>query len=804
MNHSQVMVSMASGRTLRTPLACLLALLTISPTLRASETGADETRADETGDAIDFTRDVRPILSNRCFTCHGPDRENRKGRLRLDTEEGAKKKRGKRATLVPGKPDESHLYLRIVTTDEDDRMPPAEFGDALSTEEADKIRRWIEAGAPWALHWSYVAPVRPPVPESSLSAPADAAIDQFLLARLEREGLRPAESADRHTLVRRVALDLTGLPPTEDEVAAFLADESPEAYENLVDRLLEKPAYGEHWARAWLDLARYADSAGYADDPPRTIWAYRDWVIRAINDNMPFDQFTVEQIAGDLLPEPSESQLVATAFHRNTLTNNEGGTNDEEYRNVAIVDRVTTTMATWMGTTATCAQCHDHKYDPLSQREFFQLFAFFNNTEDADRRDERPLVSIWSEEARAERARLAREIEVLEKRQPEDAEEKKKVSEQIAALKKKHDAQKPVTTVPIQRERVKNRRTTRIQRRGNFLDTADEVEAATPAAFHPLAEGVPADRLALARWLVDAANPLTARVVANRYWEKIFGVGIVRTSEEFGAQGELPVHPELLDWLAVDLVESGWDIKRLLRTLVTSHAYRRSSRVTPELWERDPDNRLLAIGPRVRLTAEMVRDQALAVSGLLSTKLYGPPVRPPQPELGVKAAFGGGIDWKTSTGADRYRRGIYTTWRRSNPYPSMAAFDAPNREVCTLRRTRTNTPLQALVTLNDPVYVEAAQSLARHSVSAGKTPRERAAYAFQRCLIRPPTEAELERLVELYGEARGALAKAPEEARKLATIPIGEPAEGSDLVDLAAWTLVANTLLNLDEMFLKP
>jgi hypothetical protein len=622
------------------------------------------------------------------------------------------------------------------------------------------LTEWVRQGAPYARHWSYVKPARPPLPPVRAALWPRNAVDAFILARLERDGLTPAPEADRPALIRRLALDLTGLPPTPEEVDRFVADEGPDAYERLVARLLARPAYGEHWARMWLDLARYADSAGYADDPPRTIWAYRDYVIRSWNANKPFDQFTIEQIGGDLQPNPSTDQLAATAFHRNTLTNNEGGTNDEEFRNVAVVDRVNTTLAVWMGTTMACAQCHDHKYDPLSQKEYFQLFALFNNTEDADRRDESPLLTLADP--------------------------------------------KPGTTVPILRELPRDkRRTTRIQRRGNFLDLGAEVAAGTPAAFPGLPEGSPRDRLALARWLVAEDNPLTARVLANRLWEGIFGVGLVPTSEDFGAQGEPPTHPELLDWLATELVRSGWDVKRFLTLLVTSASYRQDSRVTPELLRRDPDNRLLARGPRTRLAAEAVRDQALAVAGLLRPTLYGPPVRPPQPSIGLSAAFGGGIDWTTSEGADRYRRGLYTTWRRSNPYPSMATFDAPNREVCTLRRSPTNTPLQALVTLNDPVYVEAAQALARRITAAGPSVEDEARHGFRLALARPPGAEELSRLVQLFEAARASLAQDATKARQLATEPLGPAPEGSDIVDLAAWTVVSNVLLNLDEMLMK-
>ncbi|MFP6694625.1 MAG: DUF1553 domain-containing protein, partial [Pirellulales bacterium] len=820
-------------------------------------------------------------------------------------------------------------------------------------------------------------PVRPNPPTVKIRNWPRGEIDQFILARLEREGLKPQPAADRHGLIRRAALDLTGLPPALEEVEQFVNDKDPQAYENLVERLMEQKTYGEHWTRMWLDLARYADSAGYADDPPRVIWGYRDWVIQSINDNKPFDQFSIEQLAGDLLSEPTNDQLIATAFQRNTLTNNEGGTNDEEYRNVAIVDRVNTTMAVWMGTTIACAQCHNHKYDPISQEEYFQMFAIFNNTEDADRRDESPTLEAYSEQQKQQQKKLGVEITALEKQiaakvaaqQPAEkppaaigplntrfvrielpgqkkflslAEVQVLVGQdnvarsgaatqintafegpaklaidgntdgdyhaakstthtaeadnpwwevdlgksvvidrigiwnrtdgdvsprlanfRIVLLDKKHRplwlasvAKPPAPNVdlnppqeagklsaadrnavagyesskadentpekmrleelkkqlasikgvktPIMRELPENRRRkTRIQRRGNFLDVDKEVTAGLPSTLFSPKEDEKINRLTLARWLVDENNPLTARVIVNRYWEVIFGVGLVRTSEEFGTQGELPSHPELLDWLATELIRLKWDTKAMVKLMVTSAAYRQSSRLTPELFERDPDNRLLARGPRFRLSAEMIRDQALFVSGLLSKKMYGPPVKPPQPKLGVNAAFGGAIDWKTSDGEDRYRRGLYTTWRRSNPYPSMVTFDAPNREVCTIRRDRTNTPLQALVTLNDPVYVEAAQALGRRIAAAGDTTPEKARFGFRNCLARPPADDELQEIVTLYEQVHDRLAENPDAANKIATMPIGPAPEGADVVELAAWSVVGNVLLNLDEMFMK-
>ena len=1127
------------------------------------------------GAAIDFNHDIRPILSNNCLACHGPDEKERKAKLRLDTRDGATADNDGIRAVVAGNIDASELIYRITTDDPDELMPPPKHGKHLTAGQVAIFKQWIKEGANYETHWSYVKPSRPAVPPLANGDVKDGnAIDAFLEIQRKRKGLSASPEADKHTLIRRLSLDLTGLPPTIEEVDRFIADNSPDSYPELVDRLLAKTAFGEHWARMWLDLARYADSSGYADDPARTIWAYRDYVINAFNQNKPFNQFTIEQIAGDLLEKPTNAQLVATAFHRNTQTNNEGGTNDEEYRNVAIVDRVNTTMATWMGTTMACAQCHTHKYDPISQEEYFRMFAILNQTQDADRRDESPTVPVLSgaqkqqqediEERIAELEKLlvipdAQNLEALAKWEAGLVGEKKqwiplgeisaraesgatftrlddgsylvggksaptdtytiegiakntaitavrldvlsheslnhgkgpgrkkgnfvlneielvsaadspskrgrfvridlpgkgkilniaevqvfsgtenvalkgtasqagnyadavagraidgntngkyqagsvahtaldrenlfwevdlgephdisrivvwnrtdagvgprldgfrlsllddkrgtvwsetykkapqrekeislgggqravfshatssfdqekfgvalavdgnadgqsgwavapqagkdhhavfelasplpggklqfilrqtygehaigrfrisvssspqahralphklaeiiaipvkkrsetqaaellhhfsglnpqtvKTSAELTQLRKQLAGLKPATTVPVMRELAAGKeRKTNIQMRGNYLDKGKEVSPGLPAVFHPPEDTRKMDRLTLAKWLTDEDNPLTARVMANRLWEMIFGIGIVPTSEEFGSQGELPTHPQLLDWLAVEFMESGWDMKAFLKLLVTSAAYRQDSRINGNSIETDPDNRLLARGPRFRLSAEMIRDQALAVSGLLSSKMYGAPVRPPQPSFGINAAFGGGIDWTTSQGEDKYRRGLYTTWRRSNPYPSMATFDAPNRETCTVSRSRTNTPLQALVTLNDPVYIEAAQTLGRRMHAAAisaKSATSGIGQGFRLCLSRPASESELKRLVKLFNNAHSHYKQNPAAATMMATQPIGAAPADADHAQLAALAVVGNVLLNLDEFLMK-
>lgn len=774
-------------------LACICCVLGAALPARAAE-------------PLDFNKQILPILANHCFTCHGPDEEERKAELRLDTAAGAMADLGGTRAIVPGKPEASELLRRITTTEPGELMPPRKSGKPLNPQQIELLRRWIAEGAHYAQHWSHVPPARPTVPQVQWKTWPRNPVDAFLLERMQREGLNPTGEADRNTLIRRLALDLTGLPPTLEEVQAFLKDTRPDAYERLVDHYLASPRYGEHWARGWLDLARYADSAGYADDPPRTIWAYRDYVIRSFNANKPFDQFTVEQIAGDLLPNPTPDQIIATAFHRNTLTNNEGGTNDEEFRNVAVVDRVNTTMTVWMGTSMACAQCHTHKYDPITQQEYFQFFAFFNNTADADRGNESPTFGVGDNpEKQAKRKSAEAKSAALERAmRGQGALEQTVLRGMVDREKAIVAANQPETSVPIMQELAdKQRRVTRLQFRGNFQDLGDEVSEGVPAAFHPLPKEAPRNRLTLARWLVAPENPLTARVIANRYWEQLFGIGLVQTSEEFGIQGEPPSHPALLDWLATELVRLQWDMKAFVKLLVTSAAYRQSSLVTPALQEKDPDNRLLARGPRVRLSAEMIRDQALAVAGLLSDKMYGPSVRPPQPAFGLNAAFGRSMDWQTSAGPDRFRRGIYTEWRRTNPYPSMSTFDAPNRDVCVVRRARTNTPLQALVTLNDQVYLEAAQGLARRLMAHPGTTADRFQQAYLLTLARPAREAEVARLTQFLEETRQALAGKPQQAEELATKPLGPAPKGMNMIDLASWTVLANVLLNLDETVMK-
>jgi hypothetical protein len=959
--------------------------------------------------APDFTRDVFPILKDTCLSCHSGAKPA--ASLRLDSRVTAER------VLSPGASANSRLIHRVLGLSGEPRMP---LGGQLSESQIGILRAWIDAGAPWpdafsakdgalAKHWAYVKPARPAPPEVNNNQWVRNAIDRFVLARLQSEGLAPSPEASRETLIRRASLDLIGLPPSPQEVDDFLADTRPDAYEWLVDRLMASPHYGERWARPWLDLARYADSNGYEKDNRRSIWKYRDWVIDAFNRDLPFNQFTIEQIAGDMLPNSSTDQLIATGFHRNTMWNEEGGVDKEETHWENLVDRVNTTATVWLGSTIACAQCHNHKYDPFTQKEYYQLLAFFNNSntavaphgtttkyvepvldlptpEQASRRaelraeisriekllktqtpeltaaqagwerdvraaaadwktlvparldstggttltrqpgdsvfasgtnpasdiyvieaklpasgitalrlealphaslprggpgrdaygnffltqfhaeingkripfekpvvddgriDEKKFMQLWTVDASREEKRLPRQM-VFEASErfgkagdririhltqssefggqglghfrlwattSDKSETVANVSAKLRAVLETEDALRTpeqrtqlaefyLTVAPAlepARKRLKRLRedlddlgilttlvmgerkgvdhpTAVIRVRGQFLSKGETVRAGTPAALHPFPHGEKYNRLGLAKWLVSPENPLTARVTVNRIWEQYFGRGLVETSEDFGSQSAAATHPELLDWLATQFIDQGWSMKALHRLIVTSATYRQSSRVTPELQERDPQNRLLARGPRFRLEAEMVRDNALAAAGLLSRKIGGPSVFPYQPE-GIWDIPYSDEKWNMSKGEDRYRRGLYTFLRRTAPYPSMLTFDATSREFCTVRRIRTNTPLQALTTMNDPVFFEAAQAMAKRVLSeGGSDARSRIEYAFRLCTARRPEVAEAERFVK-WLETEMALSN-----------------------DQKAWTMISNVLLNMDETLTK-
>jgi hypothetical protein len=1014
---------------------------------------------------VDFRREIEPILVGSCQQCHGAKKAA--GQLRLDQKAAALKGGISGALVVPGRGRESLLIRRVLGEGGQARMPMG--GEPLTPVQVELLTRWIDEGAEWPdeagafataveppRHWAYLAPVQGGLPAVKALDQVRNPIDNFILSRLEKEGLTFSRPAAKEALLRRVYLDLVGLPPTVAEMDEFLNDRSPDAYEKLVDRLLASRHYGERWARPWLDLARYADSHGYESDGLRVMWKYRDWVIDALNRDMPFNQFTIEQIAGDMLPKPSTAQLIATGFHRNTLLNREGGTDGDEQRYEVIVDRVNTTATVWLGSTLGCAQCHNHKYDPFSQKDYYRMFAFFENaeyrigTEPFQRFVYEPDLELPTPEQEENRKQLKTELAGLEKTlktatpqldkaqveweaemlaeprrwvvldprdvqttggttltrladrsllasgatpeledyviratiQPKDlrqitalriealtdqslprggpgrdlygnfilttiearvdgkpltfvdadwdngvnkidkknffnqyepgqvtdrprgwlinamADEVRLDRQMVMALDRPLSVTKPVEievrllfkagglneamgrvrlsvsnleeplrlveipaaqklvlakpaavrtekertelaelfrkVTPLlkrERDRVKkieeeldglgivkamimreqpgwDRPWTWLRERGNFASQSEKVYAGTPGSLHPLPESAPANRLGLARWLVDERNPLVARVAVNRAWEQFFGRGVVETSEDFGTQSAAPSHPELLDWLSVEFMKRGWSLKSLHRLIVTSATYRQDSAVTPALQERDPANRLLARGPRFRVEAEMIRDLALTASGLLSRKLGGPSVMPPQPE-GIWRNPYSRERWQTAKGDDRYRRGIYTFLRRTSPYPAMMTFDATSREFCTVRRVRTNTPLQSLALLNDEAMMEMARALARRiylevdgpvgGSEAGGLIRERLAHGFRLCLSRRPGEAELTRLEVLYRQQLANYQRDPVAAGRLLA---GEQRELPP-AEMAALTMVANVILNLDEMVTK-
>ncbi len=948
---------------------------------------------------VDFGRDVRPILSNYCFKCHGPDEEKREADLRLDIAEDATADRGGYQAIVPGDATASAVIERIETADADLRMPPADSGLKLAPRQIELLRQWIQQGARYEQHWAFRPIQRPPLPVSTSSDWVRNPIDCFVLARQQEAGVAPTAEADRATLIRRVYLDLLGLPPTPEQVDRFVQDIAPDAYGRMVEQVLAGPRYGERWGRHWLDQARYADTNGYTIDSERSIWPYRDWVIAALNRDLPFDQFSVEQLAGDLLPEPTQDQLIATGFHRNTLVNQEGGTDAEQFRNEAVMDRVNTTGAVWLGLTVGCAQCHNHKYDPISVREYYQLFAFFNSSRDVN--SVTPTIQVAGEDVRLQLEEFDRQIAAAKM---ELAEYDRRRNEQLPAaeqndgrpvewklltiddfhssagatwqrldddsivvggengerdeyritaaasgtritalrlevlthpslpnggpgragngnfvlnelLLRRADGQPaawlhatadhsqkdyPVTAavdgdpatgwaINVTGGRMNVNRTATLvlaeplaveageklslrfefgptppkynigrfrlavtdapyaklnlpdadrlrlenvvkqaedQRkkvaagipttmvmqeldkprpsfvliRGDFLRHGDPVEPSVPAVFPPLSatNSLP-NRLDLARWLVDPDNPLTARVAINRMWMRYFRRGLVETENDFGMQGTLPTHPDLLDWLAAEFIESGWSSKHMHRLIVTSATYRQSSHSRPDLAELDPLNKLLARQSRVRVEAEIVRDLALAVSGLLDDRIGGPGVHPPQPD-GVYAFTQRAAAWPTSTGADRYRRGMYTFFMRSAPYPMLTTFDTPDLSKTCTRRATSNTPLQSLAVANDQAMIEMAQAFGRRILSLADNDSDRLQQAFRICFARPASDFEQQRLNRYLQQQREQYAATLEEAERLAGGP--QPA-GISATEVAAWTAVARVLINLDEFITR-
>jgi hypothetical protein len=802
---------------------------------------------------VEFNRDIRPILSDNCFACHGPDKNQRKADLRLDTEEGAFADRGGYQVLVPGKLDQSVLFERVTDENVKTRMPPAKFGKQLTPRQTDLIRRWIEQGAKWQKHWSLLAARRPELPAVGDRSWPRNPIDEFILSRLDEEGLKPSAAADRRTLIRRLSFDLTGLPPTPAEVDAFLADRSPEAYERLVDRLLASKHFGERMALYWLDLVRYADTGGYHSDNHRDIALYRDYVIAAFNANKPFDRFTVEQLAGDLLPGATDQQRIASGYNRLLMTTEEGGAQAKEYLAKYAADRVRNVSTVWLGATLGCTECHDHKFDPFTTKEFYRFAAFFADLQEkpVGRQDQTPLPTPqqaaqlrrldeqiaplqkalatqtpeldaaqakWEESAPLAGSKgLPKEVVAALTVDPAKRTDKQKqdlaayhrtiapqleaTRRQLADLKRQKDAlTKAVPTTLI--SMAVTPRVMRVLPRGNWLDESGEIVSPdVPASLTALGiKDRRATRLDLARWMTGRDNPLVARVFVNRLWKLLFGQGLVKTLDDFGSQGAWPTHPELLDWLAVEFRDSGWDVKHVLKLMVLSNTYRQSSAAGEALRQRDPYNRLLARQARYRLDAETVRDNALAVSGLLARQVGGPSVKPYQP-AGYWAMLNfPKREWQKDQGAAVYRRGLYTYWCRTFPHPSLVAFDAPSREECTVERPRSNTPLQALVLLNDPIYVEAARALAERMVrQGGSGPGQRIAYAYRQVLCRRARPEELKVLESVY-EKHLHQYKADKPAAD-ALLHVGDrPAPGDiDAAELAAWTSVARVILNLHE-----
>ncbi len=746
---------------------------------------------------VDFASEIQPLLKARCFQCHAGDQKQ--GGLVLDSRAGALKGGASGPSIVPGKAASSPLLTRVLGHGGKPRMP---LGFApLPDEQVRKLRAWIDQGAAWSegaaarAHWAYVKPVRPAVPKVKTGGWVRNPVDAFILARLEKEGLKPSPEADRVTLLRRVTLDLTGLPPTPADVDAFLADRSADAYEKVVDRLLASPHYGERMALPWLDAARYADSNGFQQDGDTYQYVWRDWLVKALNDNMPFDRFTIEQLAGDLLPSATKEQVIATGFNRLHLLNGEGGAIPEEQRNVILFDRVDVTATNWLGATLACAQCHDHKYDPFTQRDYYGLMAFFNNVPETGTppfggqyRIADPWVWAGTDEQMAK-------LKELEDRVAAEADAAKK-----KALEQERDAFRATVPRVMVMSDAKPRKT-HLLLRGNYLAPGDEVPPGTPAALPAMPTSAPRNRLGLAQWLVSPENPLTARVQVNRFWQSFFGQGLLKTPENLGTQSAPPSHPELLDWLAVEFRESGWDMKRMHRLLVTSATYRQTSRVTPALRQRDPENRLLARAPRFRMPSMLLRDVALAASGLMDRRLGGKPVYPYQPKGiwdGLAITKERDFTYPQSTGTDLYRRSLYTFWRRTVAPANM--FDASTRTTCKVSLSTTSTPMHALTTLNDVTWVEAGRALAQRVMKdAGSDPDARLTEAFRRVCARRPAPEELRVLRRSL--QRALTAYRADSKAAAAFLSAGEsPRDASlDAAEHAAYASVCLALFNLDE-----
>lgn len=770
-------------------------------------------------DEIEFNRDIRPILSDNCLSCHGPDGAAREADLRLDREESAKATRDGISAIVPGRPETSEVIRRITSEDPTRRMPPPDSGKELSPAEIKSLTRWIAAGAQWQVAWPYVAP-KPQTPPSPIdkSWPTNW-IDDFILARLDDSGLEPSPEADKVTLIRRLNADLTGLPPTPAQVDEFLADVRPDAYERLVDRQLASPHYGEKLAMYWLDLVRYADTVGYHGDQEHHSQAYRDWVIHALNANMPFDRFTLEQLAGDLLPEPTVEQTIASGYNRILQTSHEGGVQPKEYLAIYAADHVRNLSSVWMGATMGCAQCHDHKFDPYTSKDFYSMAAFFADIDEAQhltvafdvsptpRYPELELPTADQKVALASLERRRQSLTLLldQTKQRRDDTDVKNQSDLLAKCQAEIDAiraqtRKTMITVAIPPREM------RVLPRGNWLDESGEVvQPAIPAFLGKLDMGDRrATRLDLARWFTDAeggAGGLTARVMVNRFWYLLFGRGLCASLDDFGGQGESPDHPELLDALAIEFIDSGWDVKHMMKLIVTSRTYRQSSLAPPALRERDPLNKLVARQGRFRYPAESVRDAALSISGLLVRTVGGASAHPYQPTGYYRHLNFPEREYAADENDNQWRRGVYMHWQRQYLHPMLKAFDAPTREECTAQRSRSNTAPAALVLLNDPSFVEAAREFAgRILEEGGSTTHDRLNFALRQAASRSATDKEQLILSNLLAESQDYYRSHPAEAKQFLGIGLKPPPTNLDSVELAAWTIVARATLNLNEV----
>jgi len=781
----------------------LLITLILSPAACAAEPG------------LDFNRDVRPILTDKCFACHGPDEKHRAAKLRLDVEKDAKADRDGVPAIVPGKPEESELVRRITAEDVDERMPPKKANKPLKPAEIETLKRWVAEGAKWSAHWAYVSPRKNAIPEVNTSNWPANWIDRFILARLERERFAPSPDANRTTLSRRLYFDLTGLPPTAAQADAFANDQDPKAVEKLVDRLLASEHYGERMAAYWLDLVRYADTVGYHGDQDHHASPYRDYVIDAFNLNLPFDRFTREQLAGDLVPDSGPDQKIASCYNRLLQTSHEGGVQAKEYLAIYAADRVRNVSAVWMGATVGCAQCHNHKYDPYTAKDFYSLAAFFADVdEDKHLRGQGtdtvptkrpPEVKLATRRERERLGQLQTLIGELRTELGKSASDDaiNRVAARLADAEEQRESLRKAVRLVMVTQAV-TPRTMRVLPRGNWQDdSGPEVQAAIPAFLGKLGGEKRATRLDLANWLTDAKNgsgELTAREFVNRLWYLFFGVGLSKSLEDFGGQGEPPAHPELLDNLAIEFVESGWDVKHMVKLIVTSRAYRQASLESPGVHEKDPENRLYARQSRFRLSAEMVRDNALAISGLLVHELGGDSSKPYQPAGYYRHLNFPTREYVGDKGAKQWRRGVYVHWQRQYLHPMLRAFDAPTREECTAQRPRSNTPLAALVLLNDPTFVEAARVFAQRILAKGAmTDAERVAFAFHETTSRAPDDLERGVLLKLLEKNRDRYKSNAKAATEMVKIGLAPVPKNADVVELAAWTAVCRALLNLNE-----